>query len=297
VGLLLNPTTPEVMVHAPELVEHLAVIPSRLWYDFGVRHRAGRRFHPAREMFAAAAALRQGRSLTGHSLGLSLPSAMPLDQGMVNAIAEMAEDLGGFDWFSEHLNLFVAPRGSEPNSEAGMALPVSYDRASFDLIATKLRQLRTALDCPLLLENPSVFTPLPEMEMDEPEFLNLLRAEGLCGILLDLHNLLVSARNGGEDPGTYLARLDPTAVEEVHLAGGEDLNGFYTDSHSHLTPEEVWEQAYEYLPRCPNLRAITFEYQESYYENIGLDGVIAELERMHHLAECCVSQGADPHAA
>jgi uncharacterized protein (UPF0276 family) len=85
----------------------------------------------------------------------------------------------------------------------------------------------------------------------------------------------------------YVAELDLDAVEEVHLAGGDDEEGFYMDSHSTPTPEVVWAFAFEVLPRCRHLRAITFEYQESYFEDIGLAALTRELERMHVLAEAC----------
>jgi len=125
------------------------------------------------------------------------------------------------------------------------------------------------------------------MELDEPSFLNSLHHQGDCGVLLDLHNLVVSARNGGMTAERYLERLDPDAVVEVHLAGGEELFGVYTDSHSRLTPEAVWSLAWDYLPSCPNLRAITFEYNDTYFDSIGLHGVQAELLRMHQLAQAC----------
>ena len=116
---------------------------------------------------------------------------------------------------------------------------------------------------------------------------NALYHQGDCGVLLDLHNLWVSARNGGLAVERYLERLNPAAVVEVHLAGGEELFGVYTDSHSRLTPEAVWSIAQAYLPCCPNLRAITFEYNDTYFETIGLQGVREELERMHQLAQTC----------
>ena len=43
--------------------------------------------------------------------------------------------------------------------------------------------------------------------------------------------------------------------------------------------------------RFENLRAIVFEFHESYFENLGLSGIAGELERMHELAEV-VSAGA-----
>ena len=288
VGLLYNPTTPELLNYAPTLVEHLSVMPDRLWFDFGDQPERGRRFHRAHDAIARVAADAEGRTLAGHGLGLSLPSAMPLDDAMVAAVVEVSRDLGGFAWYSEHLNLFITPKGGVPNAQAGLGLPVVYDEESFSLIAEKLRSLASAIGCPLLLENGSFFTPVPDLDITEPEFLNRLYHEGLCGTLLDLHNLLVNARNGGSDPVAYLEALDLEAVEEVHLAGGDDAEGFYMDSHSTLTPAVVWELAHAYLPRCRNLRAITFEYQESYFEDLGLPALAAELERMHVLANECV---------
>jgi uncharacterized protein (UPF0276 family) len=293
---LYNPTTPELLAYAPTLVEHLSAMPDRLWFDFGAEAKAGQRFHRLYQAIQQVAAEAASRSLAGHGLGLSLPSAMPLDKEMVAAVARMSRDLGGFAWYSEHLNLFITPKSSVPNAQAGLGLPVVYDEEAFSLIAAKLRHLVGSLGCRVLLENGSFFTPVPDLDLSEPEFLNRLYHEDLCGTLLDLHNLLVNARNGGADPIVYLESLDLDAVEEVHLAGGDDGGGFYMDSHSTLTPEFVWELAYAYLPRCRNLRAITFEYQESYFDELGLPALGAELERMHRLADSCIGAEEATHA-
>jgi uncharacterized protein (UPF0276 family) len=285
--LLYNPTTPKLLSYAPALVEHLSVMPDRLWFDFGFAAGRGSRFRLARAALDQVLADAEGRTIAGHGLGLSLPSAMPLDEAMVAAVAAISSRLGGFGWHSEHLNLFITPRGSVPNAQAGLGLPVIYDDESFALLAGKLSVLRHVLDCRVLLENGSFFTPVPELEVSEPEFLNRLYREGYCGTLLDLHNLVVNAKNDGMDPRVYLEALEPEVVEEVHLAGGDDHEGFYMDSHSTLTPELVWSLAFDYLPRCPHLRVITFEYQESYFDDLGLPGLAAELERMHELADAC----------
>lgn len=287
VGVLFNPTTPALLDHAPDLVEHLAVMPDRLWYDFGTEAGEGR-FAPIAGALAEVRRYAEGRSLAGHGLGLSLPSAMPLDHAMLAAIDGIGAALGGFDWYSEHLNVFITPKGGVPNAQAGLGLPVIYDEETFALLAAKLDRVAAVLGCRVLMENGSFFTPVPDLDMSEPAFLNRLYREARCGTLLDLHNLLVNMRNDGAAIDDYLAALDPDAVEEVHLAGGDDGEGFYMDSHSTFTPEIVWEAAERYLPRCRNLRAITFEYQESYFDDLGLAGLAAELERMHDLAERCL---------
>lgn len=291
-GLLMNPTTPEILREAGDLVEHLAVIPERLVYDFGPCSPTGQRFHHPRGWLEDVQQMVQGRPLTAHSFGLSLPSVRPLDGAMVSEMAWISEQLGGFDWFSEHLNVTIPSWQTDPHSNTSIALPVSYDQEVYGLLSQKLRLLRSRLNCRLLIENPATMIPLPEMEMSEPAFLNRLHRDGLAGTLLDLHNLLVSARNGGIDMGRYLEALDPAAVEEIHLAGGDEWDGFYTDSHSQLTPEELWDVAADFVPRCTNLRAITLEYNESYFEDFGIDGVVAELERMRRLCRTAATAGS-----
>lgn len=294
VGLLYNPSTPALLAHAPELVEHLSAMPDRFWFDFGQGPEAGGgpRFRHLRPALAELAQALPGRSLAGHGLGLSLPSAMPLDDGMLAAVAAVSEDLGGFAWYSEHLSVFATPHARVPNAQAGLGLPLAYEQAQLELLLPKLHRLAQRLGCRVLLENPAQFTPVPDMDYSEPEFLNLLHQQGACGTLLDLHNLLVCARNGVADPRDYLDALDPEAVEEVHLAGGDEFGGFYMDSHASLTPPEVWDWAYDFLPRCRRLRAITLEYQESYFELLGLPALSRELERMHALAEHCAQPAA-----
>jgi len=68
------------------------------------------------------------------------------------------------------------------------------------------------------------------------------------------------------------------------------------DSHSGLTPPEVWQYAFDFAPRFPRLRAITFEFQETYYEDLGDDALVGELERMHTLAAACAVPQWRAHA-
>ncbi len=293
VGLLNNPVVPSIIKYAPDLVEYIDVIPDRLWYDFEHGETAGRRFH---RVVGAIQELKQcanGRVLGGHGIGLSLPSAIPLDMAMVAEVSSLAKELN-FEWYSEHLSMFLVPHGSVPNSQAGLGLPVAYDEESFDIISGKLEILKSALACDLLLENGAVFTPVPDTDFSEPEFLNRLYSELNCGTLLDLHNLYVGLLNGVLSPREYLEQLDPDCVREIHLAGGDELAGFYTDSHSGLTPTDVWSWAYEFAPRFKNLKAIVFEFHESYFEKLGLSGIAAELERIHELAETVTSQAQLP---
>ena len=284
IGLLYNPFVLDVVAHAPQLVEYLEVIPERLWYDFGATRRRAGRFQRVESAVEAFKQCAQNRVVAGHGIGLSLPSDMPIDTSLVTTISALASELR-FEWYSEHLSVFVVANGRLPNAQAGLGLPIAYDDDALDLLTRKLRTLRRALGCDLLLENPAVFTQVPDSDMSEPEFFNRLYATTQCGMLLDLHNLYVSFRNGGPQPDQYLQALDPACVSEIHLAGGDTIANFYTDSHSRLSPVEVWDLAREWAPRFKNVRALVFEFHESYFDRLGLAGITGELERMHELSE------------
>jgi uncharacterized protein (UPF0276 family) len=281
VGLLYNPAVPLVLDAIGTRVDFVEVIPDRLWYDFGVGSRA-RFSHSA----AAIDELRRyaaDRAVIGHGIGLSLPSAMPLDEALLDEVVDSHRELS-YRWYSEHLSMFLVPNRSVPNAQAGLGLPVALDEEMLSLVATKVEVMTQALDTRMLLENPTVFSQIPEPEMTEPEFFNRLHERTGCGMLLDLHNLYANTINLGISADEYLAALNPDIVGEIHLAGGDMLKGFHTDSHSRPTPPAVWDWAQEWAPRFPNLGAITFEYHESYHQRLGIEGIARELELMHDVA-------------
>ena len=137
VGLLNNPVVPSVVKYADDLVEYIDVIPDRLWYDFEHGEVIGRRFHRVTGAIEELKQCAEGRVLGGHGIGLSLPSAIPIDMAMVAEVASLARELN-FQWYSEHLSMFLVSNGSVPNSQAGLGLPVGYDQENFEIIRDKL---------------------------------------------------------------------------------------------------------------------------------------------------------------
>jgi uncharacterized protein (UPF0276 family) len=281
VGLLYNPAIPAVLDAVGTRVDFVEVIPDRLWYDFGIRARE--RFSHASAAIDELKRYTGDRAVIGHGIGLSLPSAIPLDMELLEEVAASHRDLR-YQWYSEHLSMFLVPDRSVPNAQAGLGLPVALDEETLALVSGKVKQLSDALGTRILLENPTIFSAIPEPEMSEPAFFNRLHAETGCGMLLDLHNLYANSLNLGISLEEYLAELNPEIVGEIHLAGGDLLKGFHTDSHSRPTPATVWTWANEWAPRFPNLAAITFEYHESYHKRLGLAGIAREIDLMHELA-------------
>jgi uncharacterized protein (UPF0276 family) len=282
VGLLYNPAVPLVLDAVGARVDFVEVIPDRLWYDFGTA--AGRhRFSHSTAAIDELKRYASDRAVIGHGIGLSLPSDMPLDEALLDEVVGSHRHLD-YAWYSEHLSMFLVPNRSVPNAQAGLGLPVPLDEETLQIVAGKVKHLGDALGTRILLENPTVFSDITEPEMSEPAFFNRLHAETGCGMLLDLHNLYANGVNLGRSGHDYLAELNPEIVTEIHLAGGDVLKGFHTDSHSRPTPETVWQWAHQWAPRFPNLAAITYEYHESYHERLGLAGIAREIELMHELA-------------
>ena len=125
VGLLYNPAIPIVLDALGAQVDFVEVIPDRLWYDFGAE--AGRyRFSNAELAVDELRRHTRDRAVVGHGIGLSLPSAMPLDEALVEQVAASHRDLN-YRWYSEHLSMFLTPHGAIPNAQAGMGLPVVFD--------------------------------------------------------------------------------------------------------------------------------------------------------------------------
>lgn len=281
VGLLYNPAVPLVLDALGARVDYVEVIPDRLWYDYGVGER--RRFSHASAAIDELQRYAADRAVIGHGIGLSLPSAMPLDLQLVDEVVRTHRTLS-YGWYSEHLSMFMVPNRTVPNAQAGLGLPVALDEEMLEIVGGKVRQLQDALGTRMLLENPTIFSAIPEPEMTEPEFFNRLHAETGCGMLLDLHNIYANTVNLGISADEYLGALNPAIVGEIHLAGGDMLKGFHTDSHSRPTPDQVWTWAHEWAPRFPNLSAITYEYHESYHQRLGLAGIGREIDLMHDLA-------------
>jgi uncharacterized protein (UPF0276 family) len=115
--------------------------------------------------------------------------------------------------------------------------------------------------------------------MTEPQFLNRLCHETGCSLLLDIHNVYANARNHGFDARDFVSQIDPSIIFEMHIAGGNEFQGMYTDSHAGPVPEPVWENLEHALGHAPGVRAVTYEFHDSYYRELKDEGVRAQLVR------------------
>ncbi len=275
VGVLYNPSLREFVRDHAEALDYLAVIPDRAWQDEGPS--APLRYIEDERQMEPLDRAAERLAIVGHSVGLSIGSADPLDTGHVEQLARWQARYR-MPWHSDHLS-FVRLPGVDAHTELspGMALPVPYDREVLEMLVERVDAVQARIPVPFLLENNVYYVDLPEQEMTEPEFLNALAARTGCGLLLDVHNVVVNATNHGFDAREFIFALDLERVVELHIAGGSELEGMYTDSHAGPVAERVWELLPEVVEACPNLCAITFEFHEGWFPMMGAEGVLREL--------------------
>jgi len=288
VGVLFNPALIDFVGTHGEALDYLAVIPDRCWADPGPSGTGRFRELAAPLAIIERAALRLPVVL--HSIGMSLCSAEVFDLAYVENLAGWCRR---FDcrWASEHLSFTRVGGGHEVN--ASLALPVAYDAELLELLAPRVRDVQRRLGRPFLLENNVYYVDFPEQEMGEAEFLNRLMDETDCGLLLDLHNVHTNARNHGFDAESFLHALDLERVLEVHVAGGDEMMGFHTDSHTGPVTPEVWRLLECVAPHATQLRGVTFEFHESSWPLLHAAGVQAQLDRAREiLGSCAVATAA-----
>lgn len=195
-------------------------------------------FAPAGAAHDALEALRADYPLSLHGVGLSLGGTDPLDLEHVERL-RLAIDRYQPALVSEHLCWSMAG-GRHTND----LLPLPCTREALHHVMRRVHQAQELLGRRLLIENVSSYLQFKDPDYTEWEFLASLAQATGCGILLDVNNVYVSARNHGFDAHEYFAALPRGSVAEIHLAGhsrrvleGREL---LIDTHNAPVCDEVW---------------------------------------------------------
>lgn len=204
--------------------------------------------HPENYMADAAAlsvleGIRRDYPLSLHAVGLSPGSGEGVDSEHLRRLAELARVLEP-GLVSDHLAWNTVGGTFLPD-----LLPLPYTEEALAVVCRNVAQIQGVLDRQLLLENPSTYLHYVESPIAEEDFLAEVVARTGCGVLLDINNLYVSARNRGLIPElrllAYLEALPAQAIGEIHLAGHtttllDDGTELRIDDHGSCVCEEVW---------------------------------------------------------
>ncbi|MGE0715240.1 MAG: DUF692 domain-containing protein [Alphaproteobacteria bacterium] len=158
-------------------------------------------------------AVRALRPVALHGVGLSLGGAALPDPDHLRRLRGLVRRIEPAI-VSEHLAWCMAG-GAYLND----LLPLPYTEESLAVVADNVDAAQSRLGRRILIENPSAYLRFSHSTLAESDFLAALVARTGCGILCDVNNLHVRARNLGEDPVAALDALPAGAVGEIHVAG------------------------------------------------------------------------------
>lgn len=186
---------------------------------------------------------RQTYDLSLHGVGLALGSAAGLDQRHLARLARLVERMQP-RWVSDHA--CFARTGS--GLHAADLLPIPFTDESLALMCRHVDEVQQRLGRTMLVENISAYVGWAGDTLAEPEFFNELTCRSGCGLLLDVNNLFVNARNAGHDAAVATAEamrwvdaIRPGSVGEMHVAGHcERDDGLVIDDHGSRVRDEVW---------------------------------------------------------
>jgi uncharacterized protein (UPF0276 family) len=275
-GVIYNSSLPEFLRGELDAIDYLEITPDMFWTDRGPS--SDPRYEELESWVELIDWVVTRKTIVAHNIGMSIGNAGRFDRAYLAQIASWHRRYS-FPWHSDHLSFadVTGPDGHVLN--AGSALPLPFDYDVLDMIAERVDQVQATVPVPFLLENSVYFLVFRDQHMTEVEFLNRLTSRTGCGILLDLHNLYANARNHNFDAHQFLRELDLSRVVESHIAGGSEFAGMYTDSHAGACPEPVWDLLEDLVSKAPNLRAVTFEFHDSYFPFLGAEGVRGQLTR------------------
>ena len=170
-----------------------------------------------------------------HGVSMSVGSASGLDRDYVHRLRALVDVIDPM-FVSDHLCWTRVPGFSSHD-----LLPLPYTQEVLRIVSNHVLEAQDILGRQILLENPSAYLGFTQSEMHEWEFLSELCARTGCGLLLDVNNVYVSARNLGFDPAGYIARFPLERVYQIHIAGHSQGEGLLIDTHDQAVCEDVWD--------------------------------------------------------
>jgi uncharacterized protein (UPF0276 family) len=132
-------------------------------------------------------------------------------------------------------------------------LPLPLNAETLDRLCRNIDEAQDFLGRRILIENPANYMPLPGLDIPEPAFLVAAAQRTGCGLLIDVNNVHVSARNIGFDANAYLDALPAALIGEIHVAGhaqDEAEDGLLIDTHGSPVATEVWRLLVRLMVRC-----------------------------------------------
>jgi uncharacterized protein (UPF0276 family) len=195
---------------------------------------------------------KKGVEFVVHGATLSLGSSGPPDRRRLADMARVA-DLLDASVVSEHV---AFRRVGELDS--WHVLPVQRTTDMLEAFIENLAEVKAVIDRPFAVENVAHLFAWPDNEIGYAQFLREVVELGDALLLLDLENLRIDSVNMRIDCIQVIDALPLDRLAYVHMAGGDELDGFLYDSHSKSIPAETYQLLEELARRTPVSR-VTIE--------------------------------------
>jgi uncharacterized protein (UPF0276 family) len=184
-------------------------------------------------------ALAERYALSVHGVALSIGSPQPLDREHLARLKMLCERYRPAS-FSEHLAW-----SSHGDVYLNDLLPLPCTEETLGRVIEHVDLVQDTLGRQMLLENPSTYVRFAVTTIPETEFLEAVARRTGCGLLLDVNNVFVSARNHGESAERYLERFPLAWVREIHLGGHDEQSDeagapLLIDAHGTPVADPVW---------------------------------------------------------
>ena len=123
----------------------------------------------------------------------------------------------------------------------GAFIPAPALSASARHVAARTREAAERLGRPLALENVTHYLVPGRASLDEAAFITEVLERSGAGLLLDVNNVYVNAKNYGFDPDEFVAALPLERVVQLHVAGHEwsGDDDLFIDSHAAAVDDPV----------------------------------------------------------
>lgn len=132
-------------------------------------------------------------------------------------------------------------------------LPIPYTSEALGVVCDHIDEMQSYLQRRILVENPSTYVEFQQSEIPETEFMVEVSRRTGCGLLLDINNVFVSAKNHNGDARQWLSRIPGELVAEIHLAGHSVVRdgafAICVDDHGSRVSEDVWKLYRETITR------------------------------------------------
>ncbi len=255
VGMIYATALRPFLERRPDALDVLEIEPQTLWLADDPIDGPFFEFTPGVDLYAEL----PGHKLV-HSVGVPLGGTRSPDNAHLALLRQTAERLGS-PWVSEHLSI-----AGTPHQSAGFLLPPLQTEAGVAQAVANITKFAGGVGRPVAVETGVSYLSRKPFEMPDGCFVSQVVESADCGILLDLHNLYCNHRNGRLDWDEFLSQIPLERVWEVHLAGGEERDGFWLDSHSGTIPDDLTARSLEVLQSLPNLGALNFEIFDTFLE-------------------------------